>query len=468
MKRTTALVCILVSTIFTVFSQNSTVTVESVALARKGNQMPFWFTHNQLGKFKQQVGYQLLSDVNFTGTYSIGQDLNLVTGTELTAGYDVTGPRIQIIQAYLGLSNEWMKFTVGSRANELLFEGLSSSNGDIVESVNYRPVPKISLGTNRFQRLPILKKLLKDRLSFKFIYEEGYLYDDRYIEHAMLHHDHIYFRYQIKTDFRVTAGINRYAFWGGTNRDGTKLPSDFESYLRTILCKSGDQKFGIGEQMNIAGNILGAYIISFEKSFANLEVEFRISHPFEDRSGLEMENWRDNLMTLFLKRKETGKLVDALLLEFMYTKHQSGRVHNVTGPKEERMRGRDNYFNHYIYRSGYTFNGFSMGTPLFAPLENPTAHRYGFANNRVCAWHMGAKGYLSYPRLSWKALLTYTRNFGTYDRPYLNRHDQWYSLGEISWNMSEQNFVISGQAGVDYGDLSGNVLGLGMSLKKTF
>lgn len=449
-------------------AQQSSILIETTGLGKFGAEMPFWFTHNQLGKYQQQVGYQSLSEIDYVGNYQLGKNYNLQLGADAAIGYDRLDNHPMIVQAYASFSGKFLNLTVGSKANDVLFDGLSSSNGDILQSNNYRPVPKIGLGTKDYTTIPLLKSILKDKFSFHFVYEEGYLYDDRYIEDAMLHHDHLYIRYQLSDKFRITAGVNRYAFWGGTNRDGSSRPHSFEDYLRTVLGREGNADFTESEQLNSAGNNVGAYLLSVEKSFTNWDLEFRATHPFEDHSGMEFANWRDNLWTFFIKRKEPGRFLEAVLFEFMYTKHQSGSRHQVTGPVEERMRGVDNYFNHSVYRSGYSFMGYSMGTPLFTPLGNETANGFGFANNRVVAYHLGAKGQLFHERLQWKGLLTYTRNFGTYHRPFNHHLNQWYSMAEISWLFPQYDFQIAGLAGADYGDLNGDKLGFGLSLRKQF
>ncbi|RKD90784.1 capsule assembly Wzi family protein [Mangrovibacterium diazotrophicum] len=463
MKRTLPFLFVLSLFSLTAFSQLSEVSVSATTLGKKGSEVPFWFTHNQFGKYEQQVRSQFQTEVDYSGIYPIDQNFNVVTGVDCAVSYDAYSSRFMIIQGYAGLSNRLAIFRIGAFANDIEFDNLSTSNGDIVSSVNYRPIPKISLTSNDFIPSPVWKKYF----SFKFAYEEGFLENDRYIRNAMLHHDQLYIRYRASQKLTVTAGVNRYIFWGGTQPDGEQLPSDFKSYVRYLTGRSGDSQFLQTDRDNVAGNQLGSYLLSLRHSFKAWDAEFRMTHPFEDHSGMEFDNWRDNLITLFINRKKKGRPVDALLFEFMYTKDQSGDRHQLTGPRSQRMRGLDNYFNHGVYKSGFVYKDYSMGTPLFTPIIYPMSSGKGFANNRVVAWHVGANGYIL-ANLSWRTLITYTRNFGTYSRRLEPYRYQWYTMGELNWLIPEQKFTITGLAGIDYGDLSGKKLGLGLTLKKDF
>jgi len=66
-----------------------------------------------------------------------------------------------------------------------------------------------------------------------------------------------------------------------------------------------------------------------------------------------------------------------------------------------RYGGRDDYYNHYLYKEGWTYNGRVLGTPLFTtrqkallwgvPLSKFDSNQT-ITNNRVSAVHAGIKG----------------------------------------------------------------------------
>ena len=464
MRRKVEILCFILLFSLSVFSQTNTISFESTGLVRNGSEMPFWFTHNQYGKYAEKTDYQLVNELQVSGTQVLKPGIQFEYGTDLVIRFDEDQSKLMIQQAYLKLKSNRLMLTMGSVADEELFEGLSSSNGDLVQSVNYRPYPRISLASNHFIALPVFNR----KLSFSFLFEEAYLYDKRYIMHSRLHHDQLILRYRFPANFTVSAGMNRYVFWAGEEPDKTKLPSDLKSYFRYLFGTSGGSDFLETDQENAAGNTLGSYLLSIEKEFEHWHSEIRMSHPFEDHSGMEFANYRDNQYTLYLKQKRKGAVVEAIVFEYLYTKHQSGDKHQITGPKDEHMRGLDNYFNNSVYRSGYTFLSHSMGTPFFTPVNQANGISTGFANNRISAFHTGISGNLKVPSLKWKVLLSYTRNFGTYASPYPHRLDQWYSLAELSWIHPYRKFQVSGKAGIDCGELSGDNAGVGLSFKKWF
>ena len=129
------------------------------------------------------------------------------------------------------------------------------------------------------------------------------------------------------------------------------------------------------------------------------------------------------------------------------------------------MRGRDQYFNNGIYKTGFSYHGYSMGTPLFYPLfRNEEGIDAGFSNNRVVAFHTGARGYLS-KQLNWKAMLTWSRNYGTYDYPYSTVRKQLYSLLELSWSAKNLPLSFSSRLAADLGAHVPDEIGLALGLQ---
>ena len=90
--------------------------------------------------------------------------------------------------------------------------------------------------------------------------------------------------------------------------------------------------------------------------------------------------------------------------------------------------GLDNYYNHYIYQSGWTNNGRVIGNPLFTLGLN--TGRYSdveyIINNRFKAHHFGFLGSIS-ENINYKILFTYSENFGTYpDEDYYKSKNKAY------------------------------------------
>jgi hypothetical protein len=442
------------------FSQNSIdhASLETTGLTGSKSSLPFWFSHNRLGKYSTGSNIQELTEGKLFGNTPLDNKLKLDYGAHMALLFTENGTRAKIIQAYAGLRGRTFTLKAGAFADEEILGGLSSGNGSMVRSLNYRPYPMIRLSTSGF--VPFL--FAKGWLQVRAEYDEGLLWDERVVDHPHLHHKSLAFRFLADESFRLTAGMDHYVFWGGTLPDGEKLPQSLKSYFRYVLGKKGSPEFLETDQFNVAGNQLGSFLLTAEKDFENYRVQVRISHPFEDRSGMEFDNVQDNLYTIYWKKKQTGSLFDEFLFEYLYSKHQSGSIHRISGPGK-RMRGRDNYFNHGIYATGFSYRGYSMGTPLFSPLvRNEEGIIAGFANNRVSAFHTGAKGYLS-GQVGWKAMLTYCRNFGTYDAPYESVQKQVYSLAELSWKSEKLPCSFSASLAADFGELT--QIGVGCSVR---
>ena len=441
------------------FTQNTQISssIETTGMAGTGSTLPFWLIHNQLGRYSPHSSWQELTEGIVEGTTAFSGNLKLTYGADLSLRFGGNETDAQIIQAYAGLSGKIFSVKLGTFANEEFMSGLSSGNGDLLRSVNYRPYPMIRLSTTGF--IPV-----RHWLQLKAEYDEGILNGQRVVDNPHLHHKSLAFKFLLNKTFRISAGMSHCVFWGGTLPSGEKLPDNLKSYFKYVLGKSGDARFGETEQDNAAGNQLGTYQLTFEKDFEKFDLQFMISHPFEDRSGMELDNFRDNLYTIHFRKKQQGTLFDEWILEYLYTKNQSGSVNGLPGTGSS-MRGRDQYFNNGIYKTGFSYHGYSMGTPLFYPLfRNEEGIDAGFSNNRVVAFHTGARGYLS-KQLNWKAMLTWSRNYGTYDYPYSTVRKQLYSLLELSWSAKNLPLSFSSRLAADLGAHVPDEIGLALGLQ---
>jgi len=140
---------------------------------------------------------------------------------------------------------------------------------------------------------------------------------------------------------RFSFEINRYIFWGGFSQQYGQMPGGFKNYIRYILGLKGGSDFLETDQLNVAGNQLGSYLFTVEKEVGNYHMELRVSHPFEDGSGMMLYNFKDNLYSFYV-RKAPGSFIDEFLVEYMYSKNQSGNPCNISD-KWKLPYGGDNY-----------------------------------------------------------------------------------------------------------------------------
>ena len=111
-------------------------------------------------------------------------------------------------------------------------------------------------------------------------------------------------------------------------------------------------------------------------------------HPVEDRSGIKWQNYQNNFYGTFWEKKEKQTLISTALVEFFFSRNQN--VHPTNSITYPSGKWAIDYFNHDIYRSGFTYKG------------NVT----GIANTRFYAFHGGIGGSV-FPRDKYKLLLTY-------------------------------------------------------------
>jgi hypothetical protein len=181
---------------------------------------------------------------------------------------------------------------------------------------------------------------------------------------------------------------------------------------------------------------------------------------------MEMVNWLDGLWGIHLSKKDKSALITDFVYEYMYTLNQSGSIHHLPSPTPDNPnrvigRGRDNYFDHYIYRS-FTYYNRMMGTPLFVPRIGADGVADGFASTRMWMHHIGMKGALG-SGIYWKTMLTLSRNFGVYNNSfpwsadfgpavYPVPLDEFSFLCELNYRGNKLPFQVNIGIAGDYGD----------------
>ncbi len=422
-------------------------------LAGTKGQLPFWLWANQLGRYDQYSSsiqnFELRtahlhnfnnSDFSWEGR----ADFNLLLADKND---------IRFTELYEAINWKFLQLKVGAFGEEDLYEGLSTTNGNLSKSRNARPHPRLRLGFNRFVPLFV------DWISVYGYFEEGVLNDDRYVYATRLHNKALYLRFGDASKIQVTVGGEHLVMWGGTHPSYGKLQG-WEAYLDYVMGNSGDENALTNDQINVVGNGYGTYQFKMHKVWEKLGATFYISHPFDDRSGMNLINWRDNLFGLSLSKNKEVPFLKTLLFEYYYTKHQSGSYHQKEFPDGSiHGSGLDNYYNHGIYRSGATYQQMAMVSPLFAPIIVKNGISVGFENTRFSGIHMAAKGFIN-PSLQWKAMCTYTHNLGKYKSEITNTYDpprkQTATLLQISWQLQNSPLVLSASMAADHGTLFDN------------
>ncbi len=446
-------------------TKKSTTTFSTSSLFYSESQAPFWLISNQLDRVPNSEKYfQLLDISHFNIPASTKNSISFLYGTQITGYLGKKTNDLFFTQLYAGLQHNMFVVKVGAWTDSLVMAGLSSSNGNLLNSQNARPYPKIGLSTNGF--IKIGKKLFYISAAL----DETILKDERIIRNARLHHKKLFLRFGRIEKLQFTWGVEHYAFWGGSTLEGDNLPRGFSDYIRTFFSLHGDESYSQGDQINVVGNHLGQYQFILSKQYKTVNAEFRMSHPFEDFSGMGFINLRDNLYSLYLNLTE-NTLLTHLVVEYLYSMSQSGD--DIRDGNYGHKKGTDNYFNHGTYRSGFTYEGRMMGSPFFNPVILNTANiPLGIGNNRIKAIHLGGSGNLV-ESIGWKLLGSYSQNFGTYGNPYEPFRKQFSGLAEFVYSAKKIPFNMALSLAYDKGSnlnsgTTTSVVGFKIQIEKTF
>jgi hypothetical protein len=429
------------------------------ALISNSTRQPFYFWTNQLGQVSALEQVNFFTHLSASAVYTLQNPSQSFFAGGNVNYKQTKSASFNVPEMYGGFSAKYFQITGGLFADSLRMYGLSPSNSNFMTGQNTAPQPRVRLGSNGFI------KLGRKNIYVAGLYEEGVLKDPRAVTDARLHHKNLYISMGNAKKLQLTAGLDHFVFWGGYT-DEEDYSVGFADYLKVVFAgKYYVEEYGY---MNTVGNQLGQYQFILRKSFKNIDGTFQISHPFEDLSGVRLQNYPDNIFTLLLQFQK-DRFIEKLLMEYTYTKHQSGDPANP----ENGGTGGDSYLAHSQYRSGFTFKGNIIGNPLFGPVSfTEEGIPSGPQNNRFSAFHTGISGEL-FPALQYKLMVTYSENFGRYSAPFENVREQFFSQLSFRYLFpNKQNLFIETNFAFDNGSLwsgsSANVAGLGINVGIVF
>tara|TARA_R110001583_G_scaffold50469_5_gene157546 strand:+ start:15126 stop:16493 length:1368 start_codon:yes stop_codon:yes gene_type:complete len=418
---------------FQVNSQNYVVEIGSNASSKE--TLPFMLTANKFGTVPNNNNVSLYTSI-FSEFKNTTSDFDFNYKAAIT-GYLANKNNIFINELFASIGYKNWRLTAGSKNDEIQFEGLSMSNGNIIKSNNTRAFPGINLTTKGYLTLPFAKNWL----TVKMNYAEYFLNDKRAVDNAHLHHKSLFFKSKLSKKLSLITGLDHYVIWGGTSKEYGKQPHSFKDYLKYITGQGdGDKTNENVNSSNAWGNHLGNYLVQLDYQGQNSNWNFYWSHLFEDRSGREFANYPDALYGFFIDLKKPKSLVTHIITEFQYTKNMSG----LSG-----ISGYDNYFNNTIYTSGWTYFGSTIGSPFFTTRTPVNGITPGIDKNRFTSINLGFKGYLS-ETIQYKTNLTYT-NYDSLTSSSLNE-TQFSPYLEIFIDTEKFPFNISFGTAADFGD----------------
>lgn len=466
---------------------------EAVFSFAGGQHTPFWLVNNQQGmsSLKKNNGYLRLGafkEMHYDKRFSWG------AGIELAAGYRQESPFF-IQQAYAEVRYRCLDAMFGAKEmnGEMVNQRLSS--GNLLYSGNARPIPQLRIGIFDYADIWGTKGLIgiKGYLAYGKFTDSGWQKSWAKVDHVKnpdgtvtdwqqrnegvwYHSKGLWLRGGNRDLFPLVgeAGIEMATQFGGTGYVCDKgvwkkitMPTNLKAWWKALVPLEGDDSTIAGEQTNVQGNFIGNFTFSLSwLPKADWSVKLYYQHLFEDHSMMYVEYpWKDGMWGLE-GHLPKNPFVSAIVYEFLYMKDQSGPVYwDHTDKNNVQVSARDNYFNHAIY-SSWQHWGQIIGSPLIlSPIYNNGT--LTLRSNRVVAHHLGFEGQ-PLNELGYRVLLSYSRNWGTYQSPLPEVEDNFNALVELTWTPKK----LKGWQGVfsfgaDAGDLIGRSVGVQIGIVKS-
>lgn len=477
--------------------------VEMQGAASKG-QPPLWLNANRYG----------LSSIESTNGYvraaverSLQNDSlrrwGIGYGLDVVAPLHYTSPFI-VQQAFGEL--RWLHgvLSVGSKERPLELKNSSLSTGSQTLGINARPIPQVRLELPDYWRLPFANGWLhfKGHIAYGMMTDDGWQKDftqgvTKHTEKVLFHSKAGFLK--IGNPYRfvpwsLELGLEMAANFGGTSylpqSDGTmhKVESkpNLNSFVKAFVPGGGDVVEEGTVYQNALGNHLGSWMARLNYDNDNIRWGLYFEKFFEDHSSMLQvdyngygtgDEWnvkkdrkffvydfKDMLLGMELNLKR-GWWLRNIVLEYIYTKYQSGPVyHDHTPTWNEHISGIDSYYNHYIY-TGWQHWGQVIGNPLYlSPIYNQDG-KIDVKDNRFVAWHLGFSGDPS-PYWSYRVLATYRQGYGTYYLPYNAPKQQFYGMAELIGKITD-SWKVAFSLGADIGNVQGNNYGCMLTVTKT-
>lgn len=390
--------------------------------------LPFWATANKNGAIPNS-GYGSLNTYLGHNFSNLQSDWDVAYKGSFT-GYLATENLAFVNELYGSVRYKGLIFTIGNKQDAIKWEGLSSSNGNFLKSLNARAMPGINIETNGF----VTVGFWKDWFSVKVNYAEYLMNDERIVDGTHAHNKSLHFKFKTSETFSFSVGLDDWAQWGGTSPVYGEQPYDFKTYVKMVFGQPGGNNINGIDQINALGNHIGNYLVELNHTGENFNWNFYWSHPFEDRSGRELMNWPDALYGLALDFKEPNAFVSHLVAEVTYTRNVSGSAPHYKDENGNAVpaSGRDQYFKNGVYASGWSYFGKTLGTPYIITEVNEEGIATGpdLSYNRFIAFNIGTKGFIN-QKVPYSMLLSYVHYYAWFDEEFETTPTQFSGFAEF-------------------------------------
>jgi len=455
------------------YSQKRTMEVEvgTKVLAATEGDLPFWYFSNVLGTVDAS-STNSLSFANFsTRLYELDNFFIDAKATAIGRFSDDNSlhfPEYKFSVNWLGFQFDAGRFTrpVGYNNHDL-------STGSMVESNNAIPLNRVMISNPEYKSVPFTNGVVE----YKGMMSHGWFSDNRFVQDVFLHQKDLAAKINLDK-FALHGILSHNVMWGGQNEQFGKLPSGFGDFLDVFTGASADRDDNVpgGEITNRLGNTLLYFAFALEYEHQRFDMKLTRSFLKEDTGSKDTRSPWDGIFGFnfdFTKKKPLLGFIDNVLYEYINTIRQQA--------KDEEARGRANFYNNFVYQSGWTSRGRVIANSLavFGEEEGRVT------NNIFIGHHLGIEGSIT-DRLDFKTMATYSRNYGTmrdrrndvpfdgvsdpqdkkffFDRSQF-RKDQYSVLIGTDYAITRnKDWIINTSVSWDIGELYSNTVGFSLGI----
>lgn len=362
------------------------------------NSLPLWHYANVYGETKPGSSFTTLGILHAEQAFTEpGEFWGLAAGATGVVRLSDTQNTLHMRQLYLSADAWLLNVRLGLFHDDMEQQFPDITSGSMMVSRNATPHPKYMIATRGFIDLPFTNGIVQ----FKGTFADGILERDRYVEQPLFHQKTGHLKFNVGP-VELIAGFIHNVMWAGTDPERGRLPSSLRDYFRVVIPRPAGEgsTASAPEQENRLGNTVAAYdgALIVQTGVAEV-VAYRQIYLEDTVSMTNLRSYMDGLFGLGLRNITFVSWLDDIVLEHVNTIKQDSQPGFPSG--------RGNYYNHYAYRTGYSYQGNGIGSPLLSYSRT----RGLFRNNMVLAWHLGASGSIN-ERLSYRFMGTYTRNYG--------------------------------------------------------
>ena len=357
--------------------------------------LPFWFYANVHGKIDP-------SSTNWLNEISVNHELWNTDKLRINIGGQAVfrlsnHSTVLFPKAYLRANAYGLQLDIGRFSQPIGLNNHELSVGSMMVSRNAMPVPKISISTPNFMDVPFTE----GHVQYKGMFSNGWLEEDRFVSNAYLHQKYFYLRVNIGP-WSGTGGIIHNAQWGGEHPSLGELPRSFGDFLRVVTGRAASESSNApgSDLTNVIGNSLAAYEFGLRYEHETFTASLTRLFYLEDKVSTRFRSPWDGIWGANVKFKDDGKFINGITYEHVNSKQMDSKSWELIGAAD--------YYDHGIYSHGWTYENDVMGIPLILFENND------IVNNVLVAHHLGFKGQLM-ENVSYKTLLTYSRNYGIQD-----------------------------------------------------